>query len=65
MFATIGRIGPEQAMRNSRNGALLVCGYDSDEKFRKNHLEGAISLSELRSRESALTRDQELIFYCA
>jgi hypothetical protein len=46
-------------------GALLVCGYDSDEKFRHNHLEGAIPLSALRSRADALPKDEEIIFYCA
>ena len=66
MIATIERIEPEQAKRDMRdNGALLVCAYDNDEKFRSNCLEGAISLAQLQARESALPRNQELIFYCA
>lgn len=44
---------------------LLVCAYDSDEKFNRNHLEGAISLSDFKGRVSDLGRDTELIFYCA
>jgi rhodanese-related sulfurtransferase len=44
---------------------LLVCAYDSDDKFREHHLEGAISLDELRMMEDHLPADRELIFYCA
>lgn len=65
MIGTVERIEPEQALRDMQNGATLVCAYDSDEKFAKNHLEGALSLAELRARERALARDHELIFYCA
>jgi hypothetical protein len=65
MIATTERIGPEQAKRDMENGALLVCAYDSDEKFQNNRLTGALSLAELQARESALPRDQEIIFYCA
>ena len=65
MIATIERIGPEQAKRDLASGALLICAYDSDEKFRKNHLQGAVSLAELQSQENRLSKDRELIFYCA
>ncbi|MFW2368686.1 MAG: ArsR family transcriptional regulator [Desulforhopalus sp.] len=55
---------------NIRNGVqsgeiLLVCAYDSDDKFRGNHLEGAISLSDFKGRVSQLTKETELVFYCA
>ena len=46
-------------------GALLVCAYDDKAKFERNHLDDAISLSELQSRESDLGDDQEIVFYCA
>jgi len=65
MLAAIQRIGPEQAKRDLASGALLVCAYESDEKFRKNQLQGAVSLAELQSQESRLSKDRELIFYCA
>jgi hypothetical protein len=45
--------------------ALLVCAYDSDAKFQENRLPDAISLAVLRSRETALSKDQEIIFYCS
>lgn len=44
---------------------LLVCAYDSDEKFQRNHLEGAISLSDFKGQVADLARDTELVFYCA
>ena len=46
-------------------GALLVCAYDDDEKFKNNHLAGAISFSEFKSKLPSLAKDQEVIFYCA
>ena len=45
--------------------ALLVSAYDSNEKFKANHLEGAIPLGELQSKEDKLSKQRELIFYCA
>ena len=45
--------------------ALLVCAYESLEKCERLRLEGAITLNELKSRESTLSIEQELIFYCA
>lgn len=45
--------------------ALLVCAYDSEDKFVSNHLQGAIALDELRSEEGELSKQRELIFYCA
>ena len=38
MYATVDRISPEQARQDLDHGALLICAYDDDEKFRKNRL---------------------------
>jgi len=61
------RVTPQEAHAEleSNPDALLVCAYDSDEKFQKNHLEGAISLSAFESRLESISKDQEIIFYCA
>lgn len=60
------RIPPEEVHEKVMSGnALLVCGYDDADKFSANHLEGAISLSEFKSRLPSLEKDQEIIFYCA
>lgn len=45
--------------------ALLVCAYDSDDKFNQSHLDGAISLSEFQQQSGTVVKDQEIIFYCA
>jgi hypothetical protein len=65
MAVQVNRLSPEDAKEHMKSGALLVCGYDNEEKFRDNHLEGAISLSDFRARERQIVRDQEIIFYCA
>ncbi len=65
-MAPIPRTPPEETRTRVQSGkALLVCGYDSDEKFRAMHLEGGISLAEFRTRAAKLPKDQEIIFYCA
>jgi len=63
---TVQRISPEEARRKAHAGeAMLVCAYDSSEKFRLNHLEDAWSLEAFRARLKDLPRDREIIFFCA
>ena len=60
------RISPQEARQKVTAGqALLVCAYADADKFKINHLEGALSFPELRSRLPGLAKDQEMIFYCA
>ena len=64
-MADIVRISPEETKaRLSSGSALLVCAYDSNEKFSRFHLEGAISLSDFKERVADLSNTQEIIFYC-
>jgi len=60
------RITPQEAYEKVKAGqALLVCGYEEDEKFRALRLEGAVSYSEFQRMLPTLPRDREIIFYCA
>ncbi len=60
------RIPPEEAREKILSkGALFVCAYDDEEKFRKMHLEGAMSFSEFKGLAGSLSKDREIIFYCA
>jgi len=60
------RITPEETYQKLRAGkALLVCAYESEEQFRNLQLEGAISLAEFRAKLPSLSKDQEIVFYCA
>lgn len=62
----VARIEPRDAKGRIDSGAaLLVCAYDSPEKFSRNHLQGALALDQLQGRESALAKESEIIFYCA
>ena len=62
----IERIDPEEARRHVTGGnALLVCAYDSPEKFLQNHLGGALSLQDLQTLEGDLPKNREIVFYCA
>ena len=62
----VPRISPEEAGEKVISGtALLVCAYADQEKFKRNYLEGAISLAELEARRASLAKDHEIIFYCA
>ena len=60
------RISAEEVREKTRSGAaLLVCAYEENEKFTSMQLEGAISWLEFQSRLPNLSKDQEVIFYCA
>jgi hypothetical protein len=67
MTAIAKRINPQEAYEHMQadSNTLLVCAYDSEEKFQQNHLEGAISLDEFISQADTLSKEQEIIFYCA
>jgi len=60
------RISPEEIYPQMKSGdCLLVCAYDSDETFRTMRLEGAISLNDFKTRVGRLSKEQEIVFYCA
>lgn len=60
------RITTEEAYSKVKSGkALLICAYNDDEAFKKNKLEGAISYGDFAARIPSLSKDQEIIFYCA
>jgi rhodanese-related sulfurtransferase len=62
----VSRITPEETYQKLRvENALLVCAYDSEEQFKSLRLEGAISLPELREKLPSLSKEQEIVFYCA
>lgn len=56
---------PEVRKKVLKESALLVCAYEDDNKFKKFHLAGAISLKEFKSKTNELKKDQEIFFYCA
>jgi rhodanese-related sulfurtransferase len=60
------RVSAEEVHEKLKSGkAILVCAYEDESKFKKVHLQGAISLSKFQSKLSSLSKDQEIIFYCA
>jgi rhodanese-related sulfurtransferase len=65
-MAKVSRITPEETFQKLQSGkALLVCAYDTEEQFRNLRLDGAVSLSEFRAKLPSLSKDQEIVFYCA
>ncbi len=60
------RISVEEARQKTQAGqAFLVCGYEGADKFVANQLEGAISWETFQSRLPEISKQQEIIFYCA
>ncbi len=58
------RIPPEEARGKVLSGeAMLVCAYEDEARFRRLHLEGAVSLREFKDKAASLSRRQEIIFY--
>jgi hypothetical protein len=65
-MADVPRISVEEARRKAAAGqALLVCAYPDDVKCSRVKLEGSITLADLQARLRSVSRDQELIFFCA
>jgi len=65
-MAEVERVRPQEIYEKLKSGkALLVCAYDDDGKFRQMQLEGAMSLREFKSKLPSLSKDQEIVFYCA
>ena len=63
-MSPITLIEPKDAFEHVKNSAaLLICAYDSDEKFHKLHLDGAIPLSEFQSMSATVDKNKEMIFY--
>ena len=59
-------VTPEEARRRTGSGeAKLVCAYEDELKCKKVSLENAISLKAFRSQLASLSKEQEIIFYCA
>lgn len=60
----IQSVSAQEAFTRTQNGiCLLICAYDSDDKFRNVHLEGAIALSVFKANINTTASDKELIFY--
>jgi hypothetical protein len=60
------RVLPQEIYNRVKTGAaLLVCAYDSEERFNLMRLDGAISLDSFKSRVPSLSKDQEIAFYCS
>jgi hypothetical protein len=60
------RIAPKEAYEKVKAGqALLVCGYEDEEKFKAMRLEMAVSFDEFQKMIPALPKDKEIVFYCA
>jgi hypothetical protein len=58
------RIPPEEARKKVlAKAALFVCAYEDEEKFRRMHLEGALSFTEFKDMAASVSKDQEIIFY--
>lgn len=67
MAGLVERISPQQARRllNADSSSMLVCAYDSQEKFEQHHLEGAIPLATLAAQVGSIPKDRAIVFYCA
>ncbi len=60
------RMSPEEVYPKLKSGkALLIRAYEDDARFKKLQLQGAISLNGFKSKLPSLSKDQEIVFYCA
>lgn len=60
------RIGATTAFERVRDDdAILVCAYDDESKCRNLRIGESYTFGEFRERQEELSRDLEVIFYCA
>ena len=60
------RINAEEVYAKVKtDNALLVCAYESDEKYEKFKIEGSIPFSKFKGMLSSIPKTQEIIFFCA
>ena len=60
------RSSPQEAYEKVKAGqAILVCGYEEEEKFKAMRLEMGVSFAEFQAMLPTLPKDREIIFYCA
>lgn len=67
MIAEPHRVSPSW-VREHQGGsdpAVLICGYDDEEKCRSMRIPGSLTLRELNEQLPSFGRDKELVFYCA
>jgi hypothetical protein len=58
------RMSPQEVREHVQAGkALLICAYESDEKFQETALDGAVSFSEYQRRMPSLSPQTEIVFY--
>jgi hypothetical protein len=59
-------IDPTQAREKVRSGrATLVCAYEEEDKCRKILLDGGDTFSRFQSVLPRLSKEEEIIFFCA
>lgn len=62
----VPRVTPQEIRGRVQAGEVLfVCAYDDEEQFRSMHLEGAISRQQFRDILPTLSKEKEIVFYCA
>lgn len=60
------RIPPREAREKVKSGsALFVCAYEDEARCKSNNLEGSITFGEFKRKLPKLSKDQDIIFYCA
>jgi hypothetical protein len=65
-LSDVPRISVEKARQKTISGeSLLVCAYDDDESCSEIRLDRGISLKEFESKISDLSKEKEIIFFCA
>lgn len=59
------RVSPQHVKERLESDAdtVLVCAYDSQEKFQQNHLSGAIPLDAFEQQLDSINKDREIVFY--
>jgi hypothetical protein len=61
------RIEPSEVLNRQSSGRRLwlVCAYDDEAKCAQLKIDHALTLSQFASKVPSLSRNEEIVFYCA
>ena len=59
------RIDVQTVRQQVGRGALLVCGYDDEQKCGDAGVSGSITFKQLQAQLAQLPKNQEIYFFCA
>jgi hypothetical protein len=66
-MADVPRVEPSEVMKKQGSGRKMwmVCAYDDEAKCTQLRIDSALTMSQFTAQVPSLSREEEIVFYCA